>query len=137
MCKINQFDIVYVDLDGAIGSEQSKTRPCVVIQNDTGNAHSPTLIVLPLTKEIKKPLPTHVFVPMSKAKGLQYNSTVLAEQVRVVDKRRVKEVIGRITDGKIKNDIISAYFINATGVAVFQRIALFLSQILNHMYKWY
>lgn len=51
MCKINQFDIAYIDLDGAIGSEQSKTRPCVVIQNNAGNVHSPTLIVLPLTKE--------------------------------------------------------------------------------------
>ena len=83
-------------LDPVVGSEQGGSRPVVVVQNDVGNRFSPTVIVLAVTSQLHKArLPTHVQVS-AQGQGLNKDSVVLAEQVRTIDKRRLKERIGRL-----------------------------------------
>ena len=89
-------DIFYADLEPVIGSEQGGIRPVLVIQNDIGNRHSPTVIVAAITSQINKAkLPTHVEIRAGEH-GLNKDSVVLLEQLRTVDKRRLKERIGRM-----------------------------------------
>ncbi|MBS7301512.1 MAG: type II toxin-antitoxin system PemK/MazF family toxin [Eubacteriales bacterium] len=84
-------------LDPVVGSEQGGVRPVLVIQNDVGNRYSPTVIVLAVTRQLNKAkLPTHVSVA-AQGNGLQKDSVVLAEQIRTLDKRRLKERIGCLT----------------------------------------
>lgn len=84
-------------LDPVVGSEQGGVRPVLVIQNDVGNRFSPTVIVLAVTGQMNKAkLPTHVQVT-ADGNGLQKDSVVLAEQIRTLDKRRLKERIGSLT----------------------------------------
>ena len=84
-------------LDPVVGSEQGGVRPVLVIQNDIGNRYSPTVIVLAVTGQLNKAkLPTHVPVA-AEGNGLQKDSVVLAEQIRTLDKRRLKERIGSLT----------------------------------------
>jgi mRNA interferase MazF len=90
---IKRGDVYFADLHEPFGSEQGGRRPVLVIQNDVGNKHSPTIIVAPLTSQAKKFLPTHV--PVTVEDGLKVDSTILLEQVRVLDKGRLKS--GRIT----------------------------------------
>lgn len=116
MNTINQFDIAYVDLSGAVGSEQSNIRPCVIVQNDIGNKYSPTVIVMPLTSAKKKLLPVHVMLFAGKTPGLQKDSIVLAEQVRTIDKRRVLETFARVEDRVEQNRILAAYVYNIIGI---------------------
>lgn len=87
-------EIYSANLDPVVGSEQGGLRPVLVIQNNTGNRYSPTVIVLALTSQIQKArLPTHVLIP-SEGNGLEKDSVALAEQIRTLDKRRLKEKIG-------------------------------------------
>lgn len=88
-------DIYYVDLNPVIGSEQGGSRPVVVIQNNSGNRHAPTLIVAMITSKTSKngQLPTHYLLKENPA--LDEPSVVLLEQLRTIDKRRVKEYLGR------------------------------------------
>ena len=87
-------EIYSASLDPVIGSEQGGLRPVLIIQNNTGNRYSPTVIVLALTSQLQKArLPTHVFIP-SAGHGLDKDSVALAEQIRTIDKRRLKEKIG-------------------------------------------
>ena len=88
-------DIYYVDLNPVIGSEQGGSRPVVVIQNNTGNRHAPTLIVAMITSKTGKngQLPTHYLLKDNPA--LDEASVVLLEQIRTIDKRRVREYLGR------------------------------------------
>lgn len=81
-------DIFLIDFDGAKHSEQGGIRPAIVVQNDVGNAHSPTILVAPLTIKNKKYLPTHLEITPAES-GLKEISTALFEQVRVADKRRI------------------------------------------------
>lgn len=85
-----------VDLDPVRGSEQGGIRPALVIQNDTGNLHSPTLIVAPVTSSIKPKLPVHL--PISGISSLRRNSTLLLEQIRVIDKSRIGKYLGSVTN---------------------------------------
>lgn len=86
-------DVYYAELSGTKGSEQGGVRPVVVIQNDIGNKFSPTIIVAALTSQLKKcKLPTHVDVSKD-VEGLPKNSIVLLEQLRTIDKCRLKEKI--------------------------------------------
>ena len=99
--RINQIrrgDIYYADLNPVIGSEQGDTRPVLVVQNNIGNKHSPTVVVVPLTSSKKAFLPTHVRV--SRMRGLNVDSTALTEQVRTIDKSRLDGYIGRIGAGE-------------------------------------
>lgn len=93
--NIKRGDIYYADLAPVVGSEQGGTRPVLIIQNDMGNRHSPTVIAAAITsKQGKNPLPTHIRMEDSPC-GLGRESTVLLEQVRTIDRARLKEYIGR------------------------------------------
>ena len=93
--KIMRGEIYYADLSPVIGSEQGGMRPVLVLQNNVGNKHSPTVIVAVITSRLGKPkLPTHVKLGASY---LAKDSMVLLEQIRTVDKRRLLEYIGHVT----------------------------------------
>ena len=98
--QIKRGDVFYADLSSAIGSEQGGVRPVVIIQNDTGNKYSPTLIVLPITSQSKKYIPTHVCV--GDEGGLSRESTVLCEQIRTLDKSQLKGYIGKFSYDTMK-----------------------------------
>ena len=89
-------DLFSACLDPVVGSEQGSIRPVLVIQNDVGNRYSPTVIVLAITGQVNKArLPTHVPIAC-EGTGLQKDSVVLAEQIRTLDKRRLRERIGTL-----------------------------------------
>lgn len=89
-------DLFSACLDPVVGSEQGGIRPVLIVQNDVGNRYSPTVIVLAVTGQINKTrLPTHVQVDAENT-GLQKDSVVLAEQIRTLDKRRLREKIGSL-----------------------------------------
>lgn len=115
--QISKGDIYYAILNPAVGSEQSGERPVVVIQNDFGNKYSPTVIIAPLTKVLKKRfLPTHIFI--SKNNYLRFNSLVLLEQTRVIDKSRLQNYLGKLSDfqiQKIDNALIDTFEIDIIG----------------------
>ena len=99
---IKRGDIFYADLSPVIGSEQGGVRPVVIIQNDVGNKYSPTIIIAAITSQQNKTkLPTHVSVE-SKDVPLPKNSVILLEQIRTIDKKRLREKIGHFD-----NDVIS------------------------------
>lgn len=95
---VKRGDIFYANLSPVIGSEQGGHRPVLVLQNDVGNKYSPTVIVAAITSQISKAkLPTHVELP-SKLYSLEKDSVVLLEQLRTVDKRRLKEKITHLSE---------------------------------------
>ena len=99
---VKRGDIFYADLSPVVGSEQGGIRPVIIIQNDIGNKYSPTVIVSAITSQINKAkLPTHVEIS-SEEYGLNRDSVVLLEQIRTLDKRRLKEKIGHMTDSDMK-----------------------------------
>ncbi len=91
---VKRGDIFYADLDPIIGSEQGGIRPVLVVQNNVGNKHSPTLVVLPLSAAKKKNMPTHIYICGSKL--LPKNSIVLAEQIRTIDRNRLLRYVGSV-----------------------------------------
>ena len=94
--NIKRGEIYYADLSPVIGSEQGGVRPVLIIQNDVGNKYSPTIIVAAVTSQRNKAnLPTHVEIA-ADGNGLSKNSVVLLEQLRTIDKKRLKERIGTI-----------------------------------------
>ncbi len=106
---IKRGDIVWANLEGAIGSEQGEERPCVIIQNDIGNKYSPTTIVVPLTSQLKKiNQPTHVIVEKINAIGLDKDSMAECEQLRTIDKRRIVQRAGKILSEEILENIFNA-----------------------------
>ena len=89
-------DVFYADLSPVVGSEQGGTRPVLIVQNDTGNKHSPTVIAAAITSQTgKAKLPTHINIAGASA-GLAKDSVVLLEQIRTIDKRRLREHMGRL-----------------------------------------
>ncbi len=99
---IKRGEIYFADLNPVIGSEQGGIRPVLVIQNDIGNKYSPTVIVLAITSRIEKAkLPTHVEVPMGLS-GLKRDSVVLGEQVRTIEKKRLRERLGQLPDAAME-----------------------------------
>ncbi|KXB65839.1 toxin-antitoxin system, toxin component, MazF family [Parvimonas sp. KA00067] len=91
--KVKRGDIFYADLSPVVGSEQGGVRPVLVVQNDVGNKYSPTVIIAAITSQMNKvKLPTHVEV--SAEFGLPKNSVVLLEQIRTIDKKRLREKVG-------------------------------------------
>jgi len=95
---VKRGDIFYADLSPVVGSEQGGIRPVLVVQNDVGNKYSPTVIVAAITSKINKAkMPTHIELEGAKH-GLTKDSVILAEQIRTIDKRRLKEKIGHIDD---------------------------------------
>lgn len=93
---VKRGDIYYADLSPVVGSEQGGTRPVLIVQNDTGNRHSPTVIAAAITSQTGKArLPTHINIPGGSV-GLQKDSVILLEQIRTIDKRRLREHMGRL-----------------------------------------
>lgn len=111
---VKRYDIVQADLSGAVGSEQGGIRPVLVIQNDIGNLHSPTTIVMPFsTKVFKNPnQPTHTLIRKSADTGLKMDSVLLGEQMRVISNQRIKKKIGTVTDENERNAIRKVYNAN-------------------------
>jgi mRNA interferase MazF len=116
---IKRGDIYYADLSPVIGSEQGGLRPVLIVQNDVGNKYSPTVIAAAITSQINKTkLPTHIEL-YAENFGLAKNSVILLEQVRTIDKRRLKEKMGHLDDGLMNqvNDAISISFGLADGLS--------------------
>ncbi|GAA0177628.1 type II toxin-antitoxin system PemK/MazF family toxin [Clostridium sediminicola] len=100
---VKRGDIFYADLSPVVGSEQGGIRPVLIIQNDIGNKYSPTVIIAAITSQINKAkLPTHVEIS-SEEYGLNKDSVVLLEQIRTLDKRRLKEKIGHMSEKDMRN----------------------------------
>lgn len=96
--KVQRGDIYYADLSPVVGSEQGGVRPVLIVQNDVGNRYSPTVIAAAITSQKDKaPLPTHIHVH-SGENGLARDSVVLLEQIRTLDKKRLREHMGRLDD---------------------------------------
>ncbi len=114
---MQMFDIFYANLSrNTINSEQGGVRPVIIIQNDIGNKYSPTVLILPITSEIKKEnLPTHCILHKSLKNGLKVDSMVLAEQIRVIDKSRLLDYIGHLDNADEQADVINTYLANITG----------------------
>ena len=90
--SVKRGDIYYADLSPVVGSEQGGARPVLIIQNDTGNRYSPTVIAAAITSQTGKArLPTHIDLPVTASSGLSRDSVILLEQIRTLDKRRLRE----------------------------------------------
>ncbi len=97
---VKRGDIYYADLSPVVGSEQGGIRPVLIVQNDVGNRFSPTVIAAAITSQRDKAdLPTHIRVNAETGCGLARDSIILLEQVRTIDKRRLKEKMGRLDVG--------------------------------------
>ena len=99
---VKRGDIYYADLSPVVGSEQGGIRPVLIVQNDVGNKYSPTVIAAAITSQKEKSkLPTHITLE-SEGCGLSKESVVLLEQIRTIDKRRLKERMGQLDDGSME-----------------------------------
>ena len=97
--SVKRGDIYYADLSPVVGSEQGGLRPVLIIQNDIGNRYSPTVIAAAITSRMSKTkLPTHIDIYAERA-GLAKDSVILLEQIRTLDKRRLKEKMGHLDEG--------------------------------------
>ena len=100
--NVKRGDIYYADLSPVVGSEQGGVRPVLIVQNDTGNRYSPTVIAAAITsRQDKNRLPTHIGVRANRC-GLAKDSIVLTEQIRTLDKRRLRERAGRIPEDDMR-----------------------------------
>ncbi len=100
--QIRRGDVVLVKLDPVVGSEQGKTRPALVLQNDIGNEYSPTTIVAPITSKIfSKQFPTNVEINLANS-PLKEPGTILLNQIRTIDKARIIKNYGKISAGKME-----------------------------------
>ena len=101
--NIKRGDIYYADLSPVVGSEQGGLRPVLIVQNDVGNKYSPTVIAAAITSKMgKTKLPTHIDV-IGNQVGLAKDSVILLEQIRTIDKKRLKEKMGHLDDATMKN----------------------------------
>ncbi|MBQ2863652.1 MAG: type II toxin-antitoxin system PemK/MazF family toxin [Clostridia bacterium] len=110
--SIRRGDIFYADLSPVIGSEQGGLRPVLIVQNDVGNKYSPTVIAAAITSKMSKTkLPTHIDI-YAKDVGLSKDSVVLLEQIRTIDKKRLKEKMGHLDEMTMNevNNAISVSF---------------------------
>ena len=121
---VKRGDIYYADLSPVVGSEQGGLRPVLIIQNDVGNKYSPTVIAAAITSKLgKSKMPTHIDVYADKF-GLAKDSVILLEQIRTIDKKRLKEKMGHLDTGIMQqvNSALSVSFgLNPTGVSAVQR----------------
>lgn len=109
--QIKRGDIFYADLSPVVGSEQGGIRPVLIIQNDVGNRHSPTVICAAITSKMNKAkLPTHVEIS-SKDYGIVKDSVILLEQIKTIDKQRLKDYVCR-ADQKLMNKVDEALHIS-------------------------
>ena len=103
LTQVRRGDIFYADLSPVVGSEQGGLRPVLIVQNDIGNRYSPTVIAAAITSRMSKTkLPTHIDVcraEIATDPGLARDSVILLEQIRTLDKRRLKEKMGHLDEG--------------------------------------
>lgn len=110
--SVKRGDIFYADLSPVVGSEQGGTRPVLIVQNDTGNRHSPTVIAAAITSQTgKAKLPTHINIAGGSV-GLSKDSIILLEQIRTIDKRRLREHMGHLDEQQMAqvDDAIAVSF---------------------------
>ena len=110
--SVKRGDIFYADLSPVVGSEEGGSRPVLIVLNDTGNRHSPTVIAAAITSQTGKArLPTHFNIAGGSV-GLSKDSVILLEQVRTIDKRRLREHMGRLDDAQMAmvNDALAVSF---------------------------
>ena len=99
--SVKRGEIYYADLSPVVGSEQGGVRPVLIVQHDVGNRHSPTVIAAAITSRLDKAkLPTHISLDATTC-GLQRDSIVLLEQVRTIDKRRLKDKMGSLDEASM------------------------------------
>ncbi len=99
---VKRGEIYYADLSPVVGSEQGGVRPVLVVQNDVGNKYSPTIIAAAITSKINKAkMPTHIEISADEY-GLNKDSVILLEQIRTIDKRRLREKIGKLDINMMK-----------------------------------
>ncbi len=104
---VKRGDIFYADLSPVVGSEQGGMRPVLIVQNDTGNKHSPTVIAAAITSQTgKAKLPTHIELS-GQSVGLSRDSVILLEQIRTLDKSRLREKMGKL-DGETMTRVDNA-----------------------------
>jgi len=109
---VKRGDIYYADLSPVVGSEQGGIRPVLIIQNDIGNKYSPTVIAAAITSQINKAkMPTHIELG-AKDYGLNKDSVILLEQIRTIDKKRLREKIGHLDEARMQkvNDALLISF---------------------------
>ena len=95
---VKRGDIYFADLSPVVGSEQGGMRPVLIVQNDTGNRHSPTVIAAAITSQLGKArLPTHIYLS-GRSVGLSRDSVILLEQIRTLDKSRLRERMGHLDE---------------------------------------
>ena len=105
--NVKRGDIYYADLSPVVGSEQGGVRPVLIVQNDTGNRYSPTVIAAAITSQTNKAkMPTHISIAAPDS-GLPRDSVVLLEQIRTLDKRRLREHMGRV-NGELMGKVDAA-----------------------------
>lgn len=112
MSIVKRGDIFYADLSPVVGSEQGGMRPVLIVQNDTGNKHSPTVIAAAITSQTGKArLPTHIELN-ARSVGLSRDSVILLEQIRTIDKSRLRERMGKLDENtmtKVDNAIAVSF----------------------------
>ena len=114
--KIEMFDVIQVDLGRSFGSEQGGIRPAVIVQNNKGNKFSPTVLVIPMTSEIKKVnMPTHNIMHKTKFNGLDEDSMLLGEQTTVIDKKRILYKRGSLVTENEKRSVMEVFFFFSSG----------------------
>ena len=109
---VKRGEIYYADLSPVVGSEQGGVRPVLIVQNDTGNRHSPTIIAAAITSRTgKAKLPTHIELP-GQSSGLPRDSIILLEQIRTLDKKRLREKMGELDSDAMSqvNNALSVSF---------------------------
>ena len=105
--EVHRGEVFYADLSPVVGSEQGGIRPVLIVQNEIGNRHSPTVIAAAITSRLDKArLPTHINI-RAEDTGLAKDSVVLLEQIRTLDKRRLRERMGRV-DGAVMEQVDAA-----------------------------
>ncbi|MFA5449487.1 MAG: type II toxin-antitoxin system PemK/MazF family toxin [Clostridia bacterium] len=98
---VKRGELYYADLSPVVGSEQGGIRPVLIVQNNIGNRHSPTVIAAAITSQLNKAkLPTHI--ELSQSSGLVKDSVILLEQIRTIDKVRLQDKIGEVNDDTMK-----------------------------------
>ena len=114
MDELKMFDVIYVDFsDNKIGSEQSGIHPYIIIQNNIGNKHCPTVLGMSLTSVLKKEyMPTHCIIHKTTENGLKHDSMLLGEQIRVISEERIIGKVGKITDKESLREIRRVYEAN-------------------------
>ncbi len=98
---IKRGDIYYAELNPVIGSEQGGTRPVLIISNDIGNRHSPTVIVAAITSRVHTKAKLHTHTAIRDFEGLNKDSIILLEQIRTIDKKRLQEYIGMLSESEM------------------------------------